>query len=170
MRPSRIGFLQRGLLLFALGAGTNAHADGAADLQSLGWFSGCWAGDGEEAGTGESWSTLAGGTMLGMARTVKNGRTIAHEFVQIRLDEQGRVVYIAQPSGQAETSFTLRTTATTTTTDLPAHHAVFENPQHDFPQRVIYRREGDKLVGRIEGVDKGTEKGFDFPMHRTPCP
>ncbi|MGH8854313.1 MAG: hypothetical protein ACREWI_08545 [Telluria sp.] len=43
---------------------------------------------------------------------------------------------------------------------------MFENPAHDFPQRIIYRRVGDTgLHARIEG--KG--KGIDFPMRRTAC-
>jgi hypothetical protein len=48
---------------------------------------------------------------------------------------------------------------------------VFENPQHDFPQRIIYKRDGaDGLKARIEGESKGKPKAFDYPMQRTQCP
>ena len=33
---------------------------------------------------------------------------------------------------------------------------VFENPEHDFPQRIIYTRSEDRLQARIEG-DVGGE-------------
>ena len=46
---------------------------------------------------------------------------------------------------------------------------VFENAAHDFPQRVIYKIEGVKLTGRIEGKINGKEKAIDFPMTRAKC-
>lgn len=46
----------------------------------------------------------------------------------------------------------------------------FENPQHDFPQKVSYRLESaDRLIGRIEGNRGGSLRGIDFPMRRVPC-
>jgi hypothetical protein len=99
--------------------------------------------------------------MLGVSRTVAAGRTIAHEFMQIR-ENDGRVVFIARPSGQAEATFTLVKSA--------AGEVVFENPQHDFPQRVIYRRAGETLTGRIEGTQNGKPRSAEFPMRRVNCP
>jgi hypothetical protein len=48
---------------------------------------------------------------------------------------------------------------------------VFENPAHDFPQRIIYRRlSPDSLVARIEGPGpNNTTRGIDFPMRRVNC-
>jgi hypothetical protein len=43
----------------------------------------------------------------------------------------------------------------------------FENPAHDFPQRVIYKLTApDKLGARIEGMRNGNLRGVDFPMTR----
>lgn len=48
------------------------------------------------------------------------------------------------------------------------NEAVFENAAHDFPQRVLYRREAaDRLVARIEGLRNGQLRGIDFAMQRT---
>ena len=45
--------------------------------------------------------------------------------------------------------------------------AVFENPSHDFPRRVGYRRLGaDSLLAWIEGTQKGQPKRIEFPYHR----
>ena len=33
--------------------------------------------------------------------------------------------------------------------------AVFENPAHDFPTRIVYEREGEILSARIEGEMEG---------------
>ena len=58
-------------------------------VDKLAWLAGCWNVDGAEPGSGEQWSTAAGGTLLGTSRTVKGGKTTAFEFVQIRLTDPG---------------------------------------------------------------------------------
>lgn len=138
-----------------------ADAAPAVRMESLGWLSGCWAGEGEEFGTGEQWSALAGGTLFGTARTVKNGRTVGFEFMQLRTLGDGRIAFIAHPAAAPGTEFSL--------IEGSSQRAVFENLDHDFPQRVIYRREGERLLGRIEGVEEGEPKAFDFPMRRVDC-
>jgi hypothetical protein len=131
-------------------------------VQSLAWLAGCWASAGGEAGSGEIWTAPAGGTLLGIGRTVKGGRTVAHEFLQIREAQPGGLVLIALPSGQQEATFPLLR--------LAEREVVFENLQHDFPQRVLYRATGrDLLLGRIEGRRGGEERGVDFPLRRVDC-
>ena len=73
---------------------TSAQAD--ADWSAVAWMAGCWAGDFGEPGTTEQWMAPAGESMLGMSRTVKKGRTVEHEFLQIRPDAAGRLAYIAK--------------------------------------------------------------------------
>ena len=139
-----------------------AHAQ-ESPLASMAWLTGCWAEEGAEAGTVEQWMAPAGGTMLGMGRTVKNGKTTTFEFMRLRVNDEGKLVFIALPRGQGETTFTLLSHID--------QRAVFENLQHDFPQRVIYQKLGaDKLTARIEGLRNGALRGMDFAMQRTPCP
>jgi hypothetical protein len=47
--------------------------------------------------------------------------------------------------------------------------AIFENPSHDFPQKIIYRVEGTTLFARVEGNNKGKAMGFDFKMSKIKC-
>lgn len=147
------------LLLVALAPAETAAP--SASVQDLAWLSGCWASIDGEAGSGETWTAPAGGTLLGVSRTVKRGKTVAHELMQIRETGAGQIAFIALPSGQSEASFPL--------VRLSGQEAVFENSQHDFPQRVIYRRDGDLLTGRIEGRIGGEAKAIDFPMRSQPC-
>ena len=100
--------------------------------------------------------------MLGISRTVADGKTVEFEFMQIREEASGEILFIAKPSGQPEATFKMIKGS--------AREVIFENPQHDFPQRVIYRLQDDgSLLGRIEGVSKGKEKSVDFPMSRARC-
>jgi len=138
-----------------------SHA-AASDVTALAWMTGCWAPEKGEVGSVEHWLAPAGGTMLGVSRTVKNGETADFEFMQLRVNAEGKLVFIALPSGQKETTFVA--------VSLGNESVTFENPQHDFPQKVSYRRESaDRLVGRIEGNRGGTHRGIDFPMRRVSC-
>ena len=104
----------------------------------------------------------SGKTMLGMGRTVSQGETVFYEFLQIRQNEKEEIFYIASLAGQQETAFKL--------VKMNKTEAVFENPEHDFPQRIIYRLENDStLLARIEGKSKGKDRREDFPMKRTKC-
>jgi hypothetical protein len=101
-----------------------------------------------------------GGSLLGVGRTVGGGKTLEFEFLQIREEDHG-LFYVAKPSNQPEASFKL--------TAHSADSVTFENPTHDFPQRIIYRRSGDALFARTEGTTNGRTRGVDFPYTRTAC-
>lgn len=131
-------------------------------IEQIGWLAGCWNADNAEPGSGEQWMPLAGGTLLGIGRTVRGGKTVAYEFMRIGASADGSIAFFAQPSGQAPASFALLR--------LGTNEVVFENPDHDFPQRVIYRFEPPaRLRARIEGVRQGVSRGIDFPMQRVSC-
>lgn len=134
----------------------------AAPLAALHWLAGCWRSEVDEAGSGEQWMPAAGGTMLGMSRTLKGGRTVQFEFMQIRASAAGAVVFIAQPGGRPGSSFM--------GIEISETAAVFENLGHEFPQRVIYRLQPrGQLAARIEGLRGGELRGVDFPMRRSAC-
>lgn len=131
-------------------------------LDRLNWIAGCWEGRTANRVYTEQWMKPAGGLMLGMSRTVTGDRTTAFEFLQIREDTAG-VSYVSKPSGQTEASFKL--------VRQSDREVVFENPQHDFPQRIIYRLQPDgSLIARIEGKTNGNDRASDFPMKPATCP
>lgn len=153
--------LMTSCLLWPLLAAGPAFAQ-EAELARLAWLGGCWQSETAEAGSGEHWLPLAGGTLLGVSRTVRNGRTAEFEFMQIRALDDGRLAFIALPSGQSYTEFPLA--------QFTATGAVFENPAHDFPQRVIYELDaGGVLRARIEGLRRGELRTVEFPMRRVSC-
>ncbi len=102
----------------------------------------------------EHWTQPAGGTLFGVNRTIIAGKTKAFEFLRIETRADG-IFYVAQPGGRPPTDFKL--------TRLEKQEVVFENPEHDFPQRIIYRKEfGGTLHARVEGKQNGKESGTDF--------
>jgi hypothetical protein len=154
------------LLALAAFAGAAAAANAASgDLDKLGWLAGWWesvSSAAAEPGSVEQWMPIAGGTMLGMSRTVRNGQTESFEFMQLRYLSDGTLAFIAQPSGRPATVFPLQ--------QLSDTEAVFEDPTRDFPQRVAYARDGQtRLRARIEGLRNGTLRSIEFPMTRVGC-
>lgn len=92
--------------------------------------------------------------MLGLSRTVADGRTVAFEFLRIESRADG-VVYVAQPQGRPPVEFKL--------TQRSENRAVFENPQHDHPKVIRYSKEADgSLRAEIEGDEKGKHKKMEF--------
>src|SRR2546430_17043411 len=85
--------------LFALMATSMiVQAQTRASLEDLSWLSGCWEGRQGNAVLEEIWSKPAGGSMLGLSRTVKGDQTISFEFMQFR-QENGVLVFLPQPQG-----------------------------------------------------------------------
>ncbi|MGC4054621.1 MAG: DUF6265 family protein [Paludibaculum sp.] len=132
-----------------------------ADANQLNWMAGCWTSQSGPLRIDEQWSLPVGGMMLGLSRTVKQDRTVFHEFMRIET-RQGVITYTPRiGSAQAPVAFTL--------IKQTADEVVFENLAHDFPQRILYRRTPNGLAARIEGSRDGKEKAEDFPMQRTSC-
>ncbi len=134
----------------------------AQKVTGLAWLAGCWTSEGREAGSGEQWTQPAGATMLGMARTVKAGKTVDFEFMRIHEAPDGRLLFTAIPSGQPGATFTQ--------VRMTDSEIVFENTAHDFPQRVTYRRQDEaRVMASIEGMRKGVKRVVEFPLLRTRC-
>jgi hypothetical protein len=135
-----------------------------ASTDRLDWMAGCWEFNTRNGAMviSEQWMKPAGGTLIGMSRTVSGGKTVGWEFIRIVTDADG-ISYIAKPhQSKDETIFKI---AKWSATEL-----IFENLAHDFPQRIIYRNAGaDSLFARIEGTRSGKLSGMDIPMKRVKC-
>lgn len=121
-------------------------------LNDLAWLAGAWSGTVDGVETEEHWMTPKGGVMLGTNRTTGGKRT-AFEFLRIA-ETDGGVSYFAMPGGRPATEFKL--------TNSEKHKVVFENPENDFPQRIIYKLADGKLHARIEGTINGRERSRDW--------
>ena len=67
--------------------------------------------------------------------------------------------YVAQPGGRPPTRFTL--------VESSARRAVFANPAHDFPQRILYwLDDAGALHARVEGPKGGKTVGMEWTWRK----
>jgi hypothetical protein len=131
------------------------------EIDTLRWLAGTWQGNVGGSRCTEFWMPPAGHSMLGVSRSVAKGEMVDYEFLRIQ-QEGVSIQYIAFPSGQTETAFTL--------VKVGPEEVVFENPEHDFPQRIIYSLNVDGvLTARIEGIMEGRMRSIQFVMKREPA-
>ena len=148
-------------VFFLLAFAVAGSAQSKESLDNLSWLSGCWEGRQGNAVIEEIWSKAAGGSMLGLGRTVGGNLTISFEFMQFR-EESESLVFLPQPQGGTRVSFPLK--------DSFGGKVTFENLKHDFPQRVIYERKGKTLMwASIEGTQNGKTERQEFVMHKVRC-
>jgi hypothetical protein len=133
------------LTLFCLsGAQAQAPANG---VDRLAWLEGRWEGENNGLSMEEHWTSVRGGALLGLHRDVKSGRMVSFEFLRIEATPEG-TFYFASPRSKPPVPFKLVESGET--------RAVFENRQHDFPQRILYWLDAaGALHARIEGPQGG---------------
>lgn len=153
MFKQRPAFVVSVVCVIVAASQANLRAADVPSLEDLLWLAGYWAGSAGGTTMEEVWTEPAGGVMLGLHRDVTAGGPAFFEYLRIE-QRESEVVYIASPRGTGATEFTLVSTGDA--------EVVFENPGHDYPQRIIYRREGDLLIARIEGNVSGETQGQEW--------
>lgn len=156
------------LILITLTAGaipsTAAAQQPERPLASLAFMAGCWRGDaGVDRSIEEQWTAADSDVMLATTRYLDDntGRTRMWEFSRIVADSAGITLFPA-PRGTQQGSFTMTPSA--------AGEARFEDPSHDHPKRIIYRRIDDRrLVVGLDGGE-GDREGVELRLARVPCP
>lgn len=134
-----------------------------AVIEDLAWLGGAWTGTrGSGSSIEERWSPALGGAMLGVSRTVNtSGKMVAFEYLRI-VERDGGLVYIAQPGGASPTEFVLSELVT----ENGSMRAVFDNPRHDYPKRIVYElspeEAGGGLTATIGFTKGGTPRRYEF--------
>ena len=147
--------MKTALLAAALLLSTSVLAQTKAS--SLEWLSGTWVAKSATATVTESWVGPGNGLLVAAnLSTWTSGRKF-YEFLRIGETAEG-LSYYASPGGRAPVEFKMK--------ELGDRRIVFENPQHDYPQRILYWREGEQLVARIEGHPGGKEKREEWRFDR----
>lgn len=141
--------------VFAMaGVALAGASPGQVSVEQLGWMSGRWESVSGSRWVEEQWSAPRGGTMFGFSRTGEGAALAEFEFLRLARDERGAIAYFAAPGGRLPVPFRL--------TSAGASSATFENPAHDFPQRIVYRRDGETMTATISAGDGGNAISWTY--------
>lgn len=116
------------------------------DAPFPGWLAGAWSLAGEgDAWTEEFWTHPRAGMMIGASREGRGETLRTWESIRIQRTTDGSLAYLPMPNGGEPVEFVL--------TNQGTQMIEFANPTHDFPQRIRYWREGDRLHAEISLID-----------------
>jgi hypothetical protein len=111
----------------------------------LDWLTGCWRSDSADGRwTVEQWEKLADGAMSGTGSSGKGSETGNSEVMRITLDGNA-AIFTASPNGAPPVDFR--------ESQRGSQSITFENPSHDYPQRIRYWREGEALAAETSLKD-----------------
>ena len=126
------------------------------NFEKLSWIVDSWISQQGESITHENWTRLNDTVYSGESHTIKDGDTVFTE--QLKIEKIGEDIFYtaAVAHNPGPVSFKL--------VELENNKAVFGNPEHDFPNRIIYMLKDDgSLYARIEGKNKeGKEVTGEF--------
>jgi hypothetical protein len=136
---------------------TQTQTSPARSISELSWISGDWQTPPGTRVIEEHWTQPAGGSMMGMSRTLGGEKTIEFEYLRIEQRADG-IYYVAHPKARCPgTDFKL--------TRATSSEVIFENPEHDFPKRIIYRKTADDAITASIDAGEGT-KAMSFAYRR----
>lgn len=115
-------------------------------------FIGCW--ENENGLEREGWTIDPSGWLIGYAAS-RDAEGNVTFFEHMRVERSGDAeVLVVTGQDNSQTRFTRRKI------DNPDEYR-FENPDHDFPQVIVYQRNGDALNAYIDLMLGGQRVSFD---------
>jgi len=130
-------------------------------IKKVAWLLGSWQNKTAKGITAESWKKLNDSTYLGKSYQLRGQDTVSAEHIRLE-EHQGNLYYIPTVKNQNEGKPVTFTLSGSSATGL-----IFENPEHDFPQKISYNLIGrDSLAAEISGLYKGKQRAIKFPMSR----
>jgi hypothetical protein len=125
------------------------------DFKKLDWLLGTWIRTNANPGrnNNERWIKLSSRELQGFGLTMKGQETALLEKLKLIIKENA-IYYVADvPENKQLVYFKL--------TEISENAFSCENPEHDFPKRISYQKDGDKLKATISGNGKSVDYFFE---------
>lgn len=157
------GILTTILLVLSLASCNNTNTANKTynAIKNASWVIGTWQNQSEEGTVVEMWEKQNDSTLVGNSFFIIGKDTVSSE--KITLEQRGdSCFYIPIVKGQNNNQpivFTL--------TNANNKQLIFENPKHDFPQKITYTQiHSDSLVAEISGNVEGKHQAQQFALRK----
>ena len=146
------------LLFVALAAGLQAQdiaKETADNFTKLSWLTGTWNRTNVKPGrkAHERWEMVGKYEMKGFGVSMKEQDTLFVEKIKLVIKDNN-IWYVADvPENKEPVYFRL--------TEISKEGFACENPAHDFPKKISYKLDGNKLVATISGDGKAMDYLFE---------
>jgi hypothetical protein len=121
-------------------------------------FPGTWKMISDKIEYYEEWRLINGSELIGIGFSIEEGDTVLSEELYVKKFAD-KWAYVALPVNQTITLFAL--------TEYSDNKFIFENEEHDYPQKIIYEFTADgKLNAATEGIIEGELMRRDFHFIR----
>lgn len=149
-------------LLLAIFSCKKEHTLEKDKIKSANWLLGKWETKTANGNLSESWKKSNDSTFLGESFFIKGNDTL--HFETIILQERGEeLFYSTTVKGQNNNKAVTFKVSNETENQL-----VFENPKHDYPQKITYNLiKKDSLLAVISGVQLGKVSSEEFGMKKS---
>jgi hypothetical protein len=138
-----------------------SHRKNENFLKKFEWLLGSWSNISEKGIATETWRKENDSLFSGEGFFVAGNDTVSSETISLEYNS-GQINYIPTVSDQND-----RMRVKFKLTSSSDNKWVFENPVHDFPQKIIYIKiEDDSLLAEISGLIDGNMESVSFPMKK----
>jgi len=147
------------LVFLVISFSLKAQTGSDLNMGSFYYLEGKWIIEKPDKNIFEEWKKENDTLMISISYYVQNGDTANAE--NVRLEKIGNEIFYIPTVEHNEGPVKFRLTS------LIKNKAVFENPLHDFPQKIIYEKlSSDSLHASIEGIVEGKTKVIDYYFKR----
>ena len=130
-------------------------------LNNADWLIGSWENNTPEGLLIEKWAPLNDSVLSGISYVTKGADTLFSETMKLKV-KGDKLLYIPTVKDQNNAMPVIFTSTSITNNEM-----IFENPTHDYPQKIIYRQvTNDSLLAEISAVVNGKVKNELFPMKK----
>lgn len=148
------------LLVFVALASCNNNANKNEKIKASQWLLGTWTQQSEQGILEETWTSANDSTLAGTSFFIKDKDTLHHETILLQ-EKDNNLLYIATIKGENEDeAVTFPLTSSTDNT------LIFENPKHDYPQKIMYSYNKNQLTATISGIQFGKKSTESFAMKK----
>ncbi len=131
----------------------------SSNLEKFFWLIGQWEGIHGNGIYHEEWQKQDEFELKGKAYMILKGEIKNVEKLRIHSDETGTYYTADVSHNPAPVSFKL--------TSQSGNIFIFENPEHDFPQKITYsRQENDSLLATVEAAKNGKARRIQYNLKK----